>query len=213
MTSRERLLAVATGKAVDRKPTIAWPSSDAQADIQVYPANAVVHGDAPALALVPNLYRRFQLMGKDPVALLKDTDGKSAGIVDAAEADARREAQGALEQGAIGVFYEVHGANAGQCTPMEYGGLFLEKDRAFLESVADAPCNFVYIDGKEPYLDFVSDLPAQVFAWDATGSTIPVSEVRKLRQGALAADDAEADIPLQVEGSITDTLEGLLIHA
>ena len=209
-------MATVEGKATDRALTISWPASDNGADVQVYPAGAMAEragGQTPgtALAFVPNLYRQFELMGADPIEILKGTDEKSAALVEEAEALSLRSVRGALDNGAVGVFYELHGANAGQCTPMEYGGLFLERDRAFLEAVADAPCNFLYVNGKEPYLDFVSDLPARVFAWDAAASGISVQEVKTMRSGCLMADADAADIRLNA-GSTTDLLEGLLAH-
>lgn len=213
MTSKEKLLA-ALGGAADAKPTFAWPESNQNADVQVCSADEVSQGpsdESAVLAFVPNLYRRFQLMGKDPVAILKDTT--AIGMVEEAEAKSLRDARGAIEGGAMGVFYEIHGADASQCTPMEYGGLFLEKDRAFLEAIADAPCNVIYINGKQPYLDFVSDLPAKVFAWDIKGSGIPVSEVRKMRDGLLAADASDADLELKASDNFTDILQGVLVHA
>jgi hypothetical protein len=215
MTSRERVLAAVNGGEVDRKPVIAWPKSNRDADMQVHPAGDIREGGEPrdaVLALVPNLFRRFELMGEDPVAFLKNTDKEIVGIVDEAEDLSRREARRAIDSGAVGVFYEIHGATASQCTPMEYGGLFLEKDRAFLESISDAPCNVVYIDGREPYLDFVSDLPAKAFGWDVVGSGISVSDVRNIREGALMADDPEADISMTSIGSTTEFLEGCLTN-
>ena len=51
-------------------------------------------------------------------------------------------------------------------TPMQYGGHFLEIDRRLLSS--DALFNVIFVQGpSEPYAVFVSDLPAQAFAWDS----------------------------------------------
>lgn len=216
MTGKERLVALATGKTVDRKPTIDWPGRNRDADVGVYPAGVLAEGmdrNSPwgALAFVPNLYRQFELVDEQPVTMIKN-DAMSE-IVEGFAAHHMREARAAIDNGALGVFYEIHGADASQCTPMEYGGLFLERDRAFLECVSDAPCNFIYINGKEPYLDFVSDLPAAIFAWDAKGTGISVSDVRKMRKGLLAADDPDADIQISANGSITEFLEGMLAHA
>jgi len=216
MTGKERFLAWAAGKPVDQKPTLDWPRANSQADGKIFPAGVVAEGLDPncptaTFALIPNLYREFQGAGTEPIALLKDATAEK--LVDERVATNQRIARQAIDNGAIGVFYEIHGADASQCTPMEYGGLFLERDRAFLDSISDAPCNFIYINGKEPYLDFVSDLPATVFAWDAKGSGIPVSEVRKMRSGLLAADDPDADIQISADGSITEFLEGVLAHA
>ncbi|MES1227729.1 MAG: hypothetical protein ABUL72_03605, partial [Armatimonadota bacterium] len=163
-----------------------------------------------ALAFIPNVYRELELMGEDPLETVKSAEFDD--VVQGIESEHSRQARAAITNGALGVFYEVHGADASQCTPMEYGGLFLERDRAFLESVADAPCNFIYINGKEPYLDFVSDLPGAFFAWDLKGSGIPISEVRIMRNGLLAADDPDADLQIGNGESITDTLKGVLAN-
>lgn len=214
MTSKERITALVAGQPVDPKPTIAWPNDNKDADVRVYPAGQFpVDPSVVGLAIVPNLFRRFQLLGEDPIALMKDNADPTAEAINEAEVLSRMEAQNALSNGAIGVLYELHGADTSQCTPMEYGGLFLEKDRAFLESIASAPCNMIYVNGKEPYLDFVSDLPAKVFGWDAKGSGKSVAEVRKIRSGLLAADDTDADILVSSTGSITESLEGALVHA
>ncbi len=216
MTGKERFLAMAKGRTVDQKPLIDWPRSDPGADGRVYPAGVIAESydrNSPraGFAFIPNLYRQIEMLGELPVATMKN--GVMQEVVEEASALHLREARAAIKNGAVGVFYEIHGADASKCTPMEYGGLFLERDRAFLESVSDAPCNFIYINGKEPYLDFVSDLPATIFAWDAKGSGIPVAEVRKMRKGLLAADDPDADIQISANGSITDFLEGVLTHA
>jgi hypothetical protein len=81
---------------------------------------------------------------------------------------------------------------------MEYGGHFLEVDRQLLSGVIDARFNALYVrGGSEPYIDFVSDLPAHAFAWDPQ-SGVTVAQVREVRQGALASTDKDADIELRV---------------
>ena len=213
MTARERILALVQGKEVDRKPTLAWPKKDDTADVAICPAGQFATNVETGLGFVPNVYQRLYQLGEDPIAIAKDASDPTAGAVEETDALNRMEARNAISNGALGVFYEIHGATAAQCTPMEYGGLFLERDREFLESISDAQCNVIYINGKEPYLDFVCDLPAHVFAWDAKGSGISVAAVRKMRSGLLAAADPDADIILNADGSITDALEGLLAHA
>jgi hypothetical protein len=207
-------LAAIQGGAVNRKPVIGWPKNKQDVDIAVYPAGLLAerpYQNGPlALAFVPNLYRQFQMMGEDIMAMLRAKPAEAADLIEIAQTTNLELCKNAITNGAIGVFYEVHGATASQCTPMQYGGLFLEGDRAFLDELSHSECNVVYINGTEPYLDFVSDLPAQVFAWDREGSNIPVSEVRKLRPGALAASDPEADFLLSTDGPITENLERLL---
>lgn len=97
-----------------------------------------------------------------------------------------------------GVFYVLVGASPDHSTPMQYGGHFLELDREIL-AIADLPFRVVYIAGGEgTFLDFVSDLPAEVFAWDSEATGVTAKEMRAMRSGALASRDAEADVILSV---------------
>jgi hypothetical protein len=124
--------------------------------------------------------------------------GLVAAKLDQGFEDAMKIARAALSKGVLGVFYEIGGADATQCTPMQYGGLYLERDREFLEALKGTGAHIVYVGGAEPYLDFVSDLPADAFAWDAVASGIAVSDVRPMRAGPLAAESDAADLFLKV---------------
>ena len=74
-------------------------------------------------------------------------------------------------------------------TPMQYGGFYLEHDRALLAEIEDARLNVLSVEGgPEPYLDFVADLPSHVLAWDVPATGIVAAAVRPMRRGALAAD-------------------------
>lgn len=176
MSPRERLQAAIDGRQVGGKLTVGW-SSDC--DVQI--------GAPDGLAYIPNLYLKLGPLSGDPASV--------AERLDEAQQESLRVATDALYQGAAGVFYEIGGANAGQCTPMQYGGLYLERDREFLQAIDGA--TVAYVSGSEPYLDFVSDLPASAFGWDLLASGIAVDEVRRIRPRALAAEDAEADIVLK----------------
>jgi hypothetical protein len=115
--------------------------------------------------------------------------------------ETREEMHGALERGADGVFYILDGAYPGVTTPMEYGGHFLELDRHLLTEVMDARFNVLFVRGeREPYLDFVSDLPAHAFAWDPR-SGVSIEYVRSIRKGALAAAGEGADILLAINST------------
>jgi hypothetical protein len=104
----------------------------------------------------------------------------------------------ALHDGADGVFYVLDGAYPGTTTPMEYGGHFLEIDRHLLAEVQDARFNVLYVRGEQdPYLDFVSDLPAHAFAWDPR-SGVRAEQVRQMRHGALATADDDGEFRLIV---------------
>lgn len=114
-------------------------------------------------------------------------------LLDAAERAIEDGARAARANGAAGIAYVLAGAHAPQSTPMEYGGHILERERELLERLGPGGPELLVVIGSDPYLDFVSDLPAQIFAWDAR-SGYPVSELRSLRQGLLATDHPDADI-------------------
>jgi hypothetical protein len=123
--------------------------------------------------------------------------------------DIRGQMHAALDAGADGIFYRLHGATPAHTTPMQYGGQFLEVDRELLEDIAQARFNVIFVVGDEgTYLDFVSDLPAHAFAWDSDAAGASVADVRGLRQGALATYSDESDILMMSNiGDVTDYLE------
>lgn len=95
------------------------------------------------------------------------------------------------------VLYLLAGAVPDVCSPMEYGGHFLERDREILQGWSGTRHVLLYVQGGDGvYLDFVSDLPAEIFAWNAEGSRISAREVRSMRTGLLAATDVEAEVRL-----------------
>jgi hypothetical protein len=101
------------------------------------------------------------------------------------------EIERARQDGADGVVYLVVGATAAESTPMEYGGHWLEIDRS-LVSAAPLPV-IVFVQGdREPYIDFLSDLPCQAFGFDP--KAFSVSEARALRRGPLALADPAAEV-------------------
>lgn len=93
----------------------------------------------------------------------------------------------ALESGADGVLYRLFGAEPTLNSPMQFGGLYLERERELLSAIADARFNVIYLEGgEELYLDVVADLPAHAIAWDEKATDISASEARKAWKGALA---------------------------
>lgn len=92
-----------------------------------------------------------------------------------------------------GVFYRLVGASPEHSTPMQYGGHYLERDRELLEAVKGQMV-VVFVEGADAYLDFVSDLPATVFGWDAARTKADMREIRAMRPGLIMADDEAADI-------------------
>src|SRR5690349_12089139 len=150
-------------------------------------------GDVAVLARVVSPLGRAS---SDLVATLHEEVEKGAEEINRLEELTRQEIQSALASGADGVFYELEGAYPARTTPMEYGGHFLEVDRRLLTEIETATFNILFVCGeKEPYIDFVSDLPAHAFAWDPD-SGVTSDYVRTMRQGALAYTDCEIQLEL-----------------
>lgn len=199
MTSRERLTAAARGGPTDRRAVLLWPSGP-RSDAEIVPADevgAALSEDSSrvVLAEVPSPFARAladrfalnELLQDDPDAGQRKLEGYAR--------DTRQAIHTAMEFGADGVFYRLEGAHPAGSTPMQYGGFYLELDRALLAEIEDARLNVIYVaGGPEPYLDFVADLPAHLFAWDVEASGVSLAEVRPMRKGALAACDPAAEV-------------------
>lgn len=206
MTPRERLTAAARGGDVDRRPTIVGPGSqldDRDADAIIVSAAphvvaSFVGGDRAVLAEVDNPFARFgsdlnREFSVDPIAASEK--------LDEATEEVRAKMRAALEAGADGIFYRLFGARAAHSTPMQYGGHYLERDRELLEEIGDARINVLFPVGDDDlYLDFISDLPAHILAWDRDASGFSSAQVRTMRQGAQASSDPESEILLYHPG-------------
>lgn len=93
--------------------------------------------------------------------------------------------------------YRLTGPEPAKATPMQYGGFFLERDRELLSEIKPRGDVWLFVDaGADAYLDFVSDLPAEVFAWDARSTGFSLVEMRQLRPGKLCTNVPGADLPL-----------------
>ncbi len=213
MTSRERVLATVRGGEVDQKPVLNWPICEPTSDIQHYNHETMpdhLEGNESGVSVVEvtnpfglSLQRDLnlnQLLKDDP----KEGNRILGELCDETQGDINR----AFEAGADGIIYRLYGARARHCTPMQYGGYYLERDRELLQGVQDALFSMVFVVGDEDvYLDFVSDLPAKAFGWDIKSSQVPISEVRDMRQGALVCEDPAAEIILDAG---TDFLSRML---
>ena len=202
MTPRERLTAVARGGAADRRPVVLFPGcQDERADATVVAPSDVASclersGEQAVLGHVVSPLGKAMRAGLALTRLLSDDLEAGARQLEELTEQTRSEMKEALDQGADGVFYELDGAYPSQTTPMEYGGHFLEVDRQLLEEVKGARFNVLYVCGdKDPYVDFVIDLPAHAFAWDTT-SGVEFAEVRRQRDGAIAGKHPKADLLL-----------------
>lgn len=202
MTGRERLIAAARGGEVDQKPTIGW---EGEVDGLIVPPTKVqdhVGHDYAVLAEVLNPFGQAQRAEDDLDELLTGNPEAGAARLDLWAHGVRVQMEDALSAGADGIFYRLRGAEPESCSPMHFGGHYLERDRELLEGVSDAILNAVYVDGGEgAYLDFVSDLPAAFFGWSVSRTGIQLTEVREMRTGALATEMEDSDImlvPLEV---------------
>ena len=199
MTGRERIVAAARGGEVDRRPVAcATGVSENGADCVVVGVSDVTNAlrESPDRAVLAKV---VSPLGRDLtlVKLLASDPSAGAERLALLADQARQEMRSALEAGADGIYYALDGAYPAATTPMEYGGHFLELDRQLLEEVRDARFNLLFVCGeREPYIDFVSDLPAHALAWDSR-SGVSVGSVRSARSGALAYDSDEADIRLK----------------
>lgn len=207
MTPRERLMVASRGGEADRKPIISWDGSDSEADAIVVAPNLVKAniGERVVLAEVPS---PFSIYGTSLNALLREDPESGSAKLDAAVEITRQLMEQAMSDGADGIFYCLYGATADNSTPMEYGGFYLERDRELLESVSEATLNVLFLVGKEDlYYDFVSDLPANVIAWDFDLSGITSKQIRFGRPGAQASSDPASEIILRHPGlSVADRL-------
>jgi hypothetical protein len=194
---RDRLVAASRGGAVDARPVIA-PYQGADGLIVPVPeVSAQAGGEAAILADVLNPFGRARQRGVDLNALLQDQPAEGEAELAALVTEAHRDMESALRDGADGIFYRLQGAEPSLCTPMQYGGHYLERDRELLQQVAEARLNVIFVDAEaDAYLDFLSDLPGHVFAWRSQSSALTLDDVRRLRAGALASDVSGTDVEL-----------------
>lgn len=195
MTSLERLQAASARKPVDRKPRILLDGGPAS-DVLIAAGPEIPASDGQAvLAEVLSPFGRAIRFGLNLNDLLQSDPEAGGRELDRLSDDVRAEVVAAANAGADGICYRLLGCEPPYATPMQYGGFYLERDRELLEYAAEAAFNLLWIDaGADAYLDFVSDLPADAFAWDIDRTDVSVVQMRAMRQGALAAEDPTADI-------------------
>ncbi|MFQ3588014.1 MAG: hypothetical protein SNJ74_05520 [Fimbriimonadaceae bacterium] len=194
MTSRERLVAASRGGPVDRQPVVGFGGAGSDGVVCESPASLTT-SDQVRLVPVANPLGRALAGGVDLNELHRRDPEKGAAALDAYVAQTRAEIEGALDSGADGIVYAVFGAHEAACTPMQYGGFYLERDREILAEFQDAVFNLVFVvaePGVQNFIDFVSDLPAHAFGWDPVASGFSVEQVRALRNGALAVPGGES---------------------
>ncbi len=177
-----------------------WFSDGAVLDVRVFSSDMPMLNDFEGPMVLAEVSNPFGLaLGKgiDLNKALKDDPSVGSVLLDGLVEEVRASIRMSLESGADGIFYRLHGASPRHCTPMQYGGHYLERDREILGEAQGAELNVLFIAGAEDlYIDFVSDLPAHVFAWDFDLTGLHASEVRISRDGALASSDPSSEILL-----------------
>jgi hypothetical protein len=179
MNGRERIQAILNGEHVSPKVSL---GDD---------ATLVGEPGRFTLTLVHNPFGRAHQAGIDVLSQLKSDPEAGNQVLDQLVDEARAEIAAATTDG---ILYRLSGASPSECSPMEYGGYFLERDRELLQAAFDRCPTFLEIaSGEEAYIDFVSDLPAHAFIWDSERTGASVDQLRSLRTGLLACQDPQAD--------------------
>lgn len=161
------------------------------------PPDQVANHTAGTKAVLADIANPFQA---GFYAALRMAPKEAGSLLDAAVDSVRSFMKLALDAGADGIFYRLNGATSRESTPMQYGGHFLEHDRKLLEEVKGAPLNVLYVVGGEEdvYLDFVSDLPARLFAWDSVATGMDSATIRTMRDGAQASADPASEVEFRI---------------
>lgn len=203
MDGRERLVLASRGGPVDRQPVLVWSESPGhEADGIVVSLAGLAdsirtHPDQLVLAEIVSPFGLAKRLGVDLNEVLRDDPAKGEELLSKFATEVKENMASALEGGADGVFYRLDGAYPDASSPMQYGGHYLEVDRALLTEVRDARLNVLFVEGgEETYYDCLTDLPAHAFAWDLKQSGVSVEAMRTMRPGALAGRYKDADILL-----------------
>lgn len=201
MTGKERFVAVASGQPADRTPIVVWPDPDQRSDVavvrvaRIHDAHATNPGKAVLAEIVNPLGRAIARSITLPKTLRESPEDGQAKLQQLVE-ETRADIDLALAAGADGIFYRLEGAHPPVTTPMEYGGFFLEADRQLLQSAESGKANVLFAHGTADYFEFLTDLPAHVFAWDRELAGDVLERVRSMRKGPLACMDGRADVIL-----------------
>ncbi len=196
MTGRERLIAAAHRNPVDRQPILLF-GDQGESDgviVGIDALNAIAPTRARLVSIQSPLSRSLN-QSRTLLDLLKVDPAKGQQVIDDLALEVSREIKTALAAGADGIAYQIEGANPTVATPMQYGGFFLEVDRMLLSEAASAAhANLLWVrDQNEPYIDFVCDLPAHLFAWSPE-SQVSISQVKLLRAGPIAFPSLDAEV-------------------
>lgn len=208
MNTREKFLQVVRGGEFEGKLRLSFDEdSDAILNLSQAELSRAVNGEKPVLQVIAGPFLRAHKEGQDLNDAYRSNPQIGAEVAEKFVNAAESEIQEALDQGADGIVYLLEGARGAFSTPMEYGGYHLENDRRLLELVTESTLSAVYVIGHEDlYIDFVSDLPAHLFAWDANGSTYSSDYVRTLRTGAQASNDPDSEVFFDINPVIQERI-------
>lgn len=147
--------------------------------------------EAPAVSnWVLNPFGRSLRKGIDLNALIASSPDAGAQTLQTLAEETLTE----LKQSGSPVLYLLFGAAESWCTPMEFGGLYLELEREILSAAIESKEVLLWVAGNENvYLDFVSDLPAAAIGWNQGTTGFGVREMRELRDGTVFGPAADAD--------------------
>ena len=203
MTHQERLLALVHGQVLDCQASIGWPGpSPLWSDAVVVPHRQISDSlghveDRALLAEITSPFGKALKQGFTLNRLFQSDSHAADSLLDSLAEECKFACKSALENGADGIFYRLHGATLDWSTPMEYGGRYLERDREILSLSSHSRLSVLFVvGGAETFFDCVSDLESHLFGWDIHESNVGVSAMRKIRKGLLLCDDSLADVRL-----------------
>ena len=187
------------GGSSDRKPIIVGPVPDLRADVMLVDPTKIAEAlgdgtDRAVLAIVGNPFFAAKLNGEDLTEVARKNSSEGQKRIESWVEKTQSALVTAIEGGADGVLYVLGGADPSLNSPMEFGGLYLEHDRALLAMIADAPFNVLMVNGPPDYLDFLEDLPAHALAWEPQDNRWNFNEARAIWPHAIAAEHPEADV-------------------
>jgi hypothetical protein len=201
MRALERMMAALSGELLEERPSMVWSSSPGHRADVVTTASVELrhalktHPDQLVLVEVHSPLGLAIRRDIDLVSMLQNDLEFGAAKLEELKTEVSWAIVSALEEGAHGVFYRLDGAHPRVCTPMQYGGHFLEIDRELLSLATEANFNLVYIEGEgEVYFDFVADLPCHAFSWSNAHNDINIHVAKTMTSARIALDHEEADI-------------------
>lgn len=207
MNAKERLDQVLAGEQIEDKLTVSLGEGPADIVVghRIDDQNSCLN-----LQLIPGALAVTLEKNPEAFRLLEESPEEGESLILSALEDVQSRIEDCFSTGFDGFCYVVKGAYPEVSSPMQYGGHFLEVDRALLTGAEGLGYRMVLVEGdNEPYIDFVSDLPCELFAWDIRSGIDP-SNVREMRVGGLVANHHDSDLDLKLN---SDCLNAQAVRA